>query len=368
MADKRHLHILGQGVRTWNQWRIDNPEVVPDLTNANLIKAVLNGFNLRQAKIASTDLSFAYLEGADLSRANLFGANLFRAKMKSAQFLGSTLSEANLRDADLRSANVKEANLTDVNFTRANLTGADLSGSYLYRANCVQATFEGANIYGAWFGHASMGRTVFTNTNLGEAAGLETTKHYSSSTIDTNTLYSFKSGIPEKFLRSVGVPDALITYLPSLIGSENTIQFYSCFISFNDRDRPFAERLYADMQRSKVRCWYAHNDMRIGAKIRPTIHEAIKLHDKVLLIISESAMESSWVESEVEATLEREHEQNRIVLFPIRLDDTVMHRADGWPADIRRTRHIGDFRNWMNPNSYQQAFERLLRDLNVQID
>jgi hypothetical protein len=32
-------------------------------------------------------------------------------------------------------------------------------------------------------------------------------------------------------------------------------------------------------------------------------------------------------------------------------------------ADIRRTRHIGDFTHWKDHDSYQTAFQRLLRDL-----
>ncbi len=34
-----------------------------------------------------------------------------------------------------------------------------------------------------------------------------------------------------------------------------------------------------------------------------------------------------------------------------------------WAADIRRTRHIGDFRKWKDHDSLKSAFERLLRDL-----
>jgi len=37
--------------------------------------------------------------------------------------------------------------------------------------------------------------------------------------------------------------------------------------------------------------------------------------------------------------------------------------VDGWAADIRRTRHIGDFTQWQDHDVYQQAFDRLLRDL-----
>jgi hypothetical protein len=51
------------------------------------------------------------------------------------------------------------------------------------------------------------------------------------------------------------------------------------------------------------------------------------------------------------------------VLFPVRLDEAVMEIENGWPADIRRTRHIGDFTNWKDHEAYQKAFARLLRDL-----
>jgi uncharacterized protein YjbI with pentapeptide repeats len=59
--------------------------------------------------------------------------------------------------------------------------------------------------------------------------------------------------------------------------------------------------------------------------------------------------------------------ENRIVLFPLRIDEAVMHSTVCWAADIRRQRHIGDFRHWTNHNAYQQAFQRLLLDLKADI-
>jgi hypothetical protein len=35
----------------------------------------------------------------------------------------------------------------------------------------------------------------------------------------------------------------------------------------------------------------------------------------------------------------------------------------GWPNLLKNSRHIGDFTNWKDHDSYQQAFDRLLRDL-----
>jgi len=54
------------------------------------------------------------------------------------------------------------------------------------------------------------------------------------------------------------------------------------------------------------------------------------------------------------------------VLFPVRLDDTVMQTSEAWAADIRRMRHITDFTDWKDYNAYQKAFGRLLRDLKAE--
>ena len=76
-------------------------------------------------------------------------------------------------------------------------------------------------------------------------------------------------------------------------------------------------------------------------------------------------MESDWVRDEVECCLEREAREKRIVLFPVRFDDAVMRTKQAWAASIRRQRHIGDFRNWKDHDTYKKSFERLMRDLKV---
>jgi hypothetical protein len=69
------------------------------------------------------------------------------------------------------------------------------------------------------------------------------------------------------------------------------------------------------------------------------------------------------VEFEVEAAMDKEQEGKPPVLFPVRLDNSVMDSITAWAAHIKRTRHVGDFRHWKNHDDYQKAFERLLRDL-----
>jgi hypothetical protein len=200
-----------------------------------------------------------------------------------------------------------------------------------------------------------------TAVDLRGVNGLESVYHYSHSSIGLDTIELSQGHIPEIFLRGCGVSDRLIEYIPSL--TARAIGYYSCFISYSSHDEALAERLHADLQAKGVRCWFAPHDLRIGARIRVGIDEAIRLHDKLLLILSKHSVASDWVEKEVETAMEQERRQKRTVLFPIRLDPAVMKIESGWPADVRRGRNIGNFCKWKQHDAYQQAFTRLLRDL-----
>lgn len=370
MANPEHLKILNQGVEVWNQWRKDNPEIQPDLSNTEL-----SWINLTWANFSKTDLSKAILNRANLSemnlnRARLIGAQLIGARLVRTDAYGANFSEANLNMADLSEANLGGTNFTGANLSESNLSMANLSFAKLTnvdlsrKANLQFVNFSDADLSNVDFNRAKIGMTIFGNNDLSSIKGLDTVRHSGPSTIGLDTLYRSGGNIPYVFLRGCGVPDEFISYMRSLV--TNPIQFYSCFISYSSKNQVFAERLYADLQNKGVRCWFAPEDLKIGDRIRDRIDESIKLRDKLLLILSEHSIASDWVEHEVESALEEEKQRGRTILFPIRLDDAVMDSSKAWTALIRRTRHIGDFREWKNHDSYQKAFDRLLRDLKAE--
>ena len=83
----------------------------------------------------------------------------------------------------------------------------------------------------------------------------------------------------------------------------------------------------------------------------------------MLIVLSEHAIDSMWVEEEVNVALNREHQQRgTYLLFPIRLDDQVFQTSKAWAIAVRQ-RYIGDFRQWTDDVVYQRALHRLLRDL-----
>jgi hypothetical protein len=356
MANDEHVAILKQGVDAWNKWRVENRHLRPDLSGADLSRA-----NLFLERMAFRYLD-AYLDAnrpnydrwarpdwrqlvqmADLSGANLAGANLIWAKLFRANLSGADLTSADLTWADLTGADLIGAELTDANVTGADLTWADLTGADLTRAELC--------------------RTVFGFTVLTEVKGLEHCFHLAPSIIDFQTL-KWAGPLPVAFLRGIGLPDPMIEYLPSLLNT--AIQHYSCFISYSSKDQAFADRLHADLQNKGVRCWFAPHDMRIGAKIIDALDEAIRLRDKVLLILSDGAIASDWVEGEVTRALDEERTRKQVVLFPVRIDDAVMQTSEAWARLLRGQRNIGDFTRWKEHDGYQKSFERLMRDLRIE--
>jgi uncharacterized protein YjbI with pentapeptide repeats len=270
------------------------------------------------------------------------------------------LSGANLKWASLPSADLSNANLNGANLQKADLSSAYLSGANLQKADLSMANLSLAKLNGAKLFGARLYESVFGNSDLRDAAGLSQCVFEGPCILDLRTIQ--RSGrLPLPFLRGCGLPDLVIEYLPSLLNEP--IQFYSCFISYSRTDQHFAERLHADLQASGVRCWFAPEDLKTGDRFQERIEGAIRVFDKVLIVLSEASVKSRWVEREVNAARDREDRDNRTVLFPIRLDDAVMNAAQPWAADIRRTRHIGNFRDWHQHPEYRKAFDRLLRDL-----
>jgi hypothetical protein len=219
--------------------------------------------------------------------------------------------------------------------------------------------FDSVTVKNADWGEAYL-QVIFTNMNLKGVKNLHAAKFMGPCTVDFATL-SASEPLPESFYRACGFPDKLVTYLPSLL--ENPIQMYSCFISHSARDEDFVKRLHADLQQEGVTCFYAPKDLTIGAKIRDTIDQAIRLHDKLLLVLSRNSIHSTWVEHEVEAAIERERHSGGEVLFPIMIDRTVMRSEKAWAGNLRRQRNIGDFVAWKNHDEYREALAKLLRDL-----
>jgi hypothetical protein len=219
-----------------------------------------------------------------------------------------------------------------------------------------------------------MTETIFANNDLSVVNGLETVIHRGPSVISVDTLYKSGGKIPVDFLRGCGVPDDFIGYLPSLIGAEQAIQFYSCFISYNHQDADFARRLHSRLREEHIRVWFAPENIKGGEKLEEQIDRAIQIHDKLLIVLSESSLQSEWVMTEIRKARKAEIERGYRKLFPIRLvsyDELKKWKRfdsdSGKDLAVEvREYYIPDFSRWEDNTEFEMAFDKLLRDLKAE--
>jgi uncharacterized protein YjbI with pentapeptide repeats len=417
MANPEHVEILRQGVGVWNKWINNNPTIIPDLTHAelsgaDLSNAFLEGANLSGAILIKADLSKALLRkanlsAANLSEANLSGANLFKADFSLTTFdrnnvtfkilyttilSGANLSGAILNEACIYRAYLPKANLSGSNLSNANLTGSNLSEADLSRANLSEAiffqtrldraNFSGANLQNAILNNVSLteanfdqtilGRTSITGSNLQEALSLNKIQHNGPSNIDVTTIFQPEGKIQENFLRGCGIPENLIKFIKSL--DSNSIEYYSCFISYSHQDKSFARRLHDQLQTRGIRCWLDEKQMLPGDDIYEQVDRGIRLWDKVLLCCSQHSLTSWWVDNEVatafnkEQQLMKDRKKKVLSLIPLNLDGYMF--SDDWTSGKRQQimeRLAADFTGWETDNAkFEEQFDRIVLALKTE--
>ncbi|MCH7591408.1 MAG: toll/interleukin-1 receptor domain-containing protein [Planctomycetes bacterium] len=386
------------GVAEWNRRRANGEEIPSfvnaDLTHANLAGANLSDARLEDACLAAADLESANLEDADLTRAYLREAILSHSNLSHAQLTNAMLYAADISDANLNGANLNEANLDDANLSnadlsvaelrraslhnvdlkganlrRSNLRGADFRHGDLCNANLSGASLLGASLFGAELEGADFSQAQFVGTNLGatdlsHAIHLETADHIGPSTIGTDTLTLSKGRIPEEFLRGCGLTPweviAARIYDPDLTAlqiadiqaesfherTKGPIFLGGVFVSYSHDDAKFVDKLYARLKKEGSNVWLDRHDATAGP-LRRQVVDNIRLHDIVLLVLSESSVNSNWVDYELKKALQKEVDEKRDVLCPVALDDAWKEKTKGkdhW-CEVRE-KNVLDFSKW----------------------
>ena len=235
MANPEHVALVKKGAEAIEAWRRQNHTVWLDLAGA--------------------DFFTAELSRVDLSRANLLGASLDWAD----------LDEANLYEADLSGANLYSADLVGADLAGANLAGSNLSWAYFAEANLSEAKFN---------------RTSVAMCDLSRCVRLQTVVHEAPSSISVDTLIESFRGAGNKltsqletFLRGAGVPRELLEALPGIVSE---IKYRSCFVSYGEPDRGFAEKLAKDLKVRGISWWLFSLDAKPGAGLVKEIEENIR--------------------------------------------------------------------------------------------
>jgi hypothetical protein len=363
MADAEYLEMLKKGVEFWNKWRKEDLEELADPEPADLRRAELWGADLRGVDFTRTDLTRADLRGTKLGGADLRGTDLSESDLSFADLRG-----ANLEGADLRHAILQQAILEDANLIRTRLEGTYLKDLVFLRSRLVDA---------------EVGGTIFANSDLSQAIGLEDVFHVSPSSISIDTLVRSKGRVPEIFLRDCGLSDWEIEsaklYSPDLSNHEindiqyrmyelratQALQISPLFVSYSHADSEFVDKIGDYLNKKGIRYWRDIHDMKAGRREKQ-IDRAIRQNPTVLMVISKNSLTSDWVEHEVRTARDLEKELGRDVLCPVALDDSW--KSSSWPKRIMeqiKEYNILDFSAWKDDVRFDGMFRKLIDGLEL---
>lgn len=214
MADPDHASLL-IGKSTWNEWREENPEISPDLSNLRPRfryqfeeEAHLGGYNFRDTSFEGADLANMVFYDWELNRTILAGANL-----RKAHLTGTHLHYVDLSHADLAGADMAFTIIGDTNLSRTKGL-ADVVHRYpsSIDVDTIEATFRDLKL-------AARRPTLFSEWGIP----------------------SNKQEAVETFLLNSGTPYHLINYYSQ---TESSMEYCSCFISYSHSDREFATLLW----------------------------------------------------------------------------------------------------------------------------
>jgi uncharacterized protein YjbI with pentapeptide repeats len=229
MANETHLEILLKGEETWNRWRKENPETLPDLRGtdfAKLLKPTLywreerqkvdfgewvvvghrisvRDLDLRHTRLEDCDFSGIRFVRTDFRHARLDRSSISRVEFvdcyfercffwstdgERPQFIRGNMKEAVFRNSKFRhpyfaSCLLADSSCTDGEFLNAvfsycearngEFRNSDFSGAQLGSCDFGQANFSGSNFTQASIKECSFRNANFDRTNLSNASVMD---------------------------------------------------------------------------------------------------------------------------------------------------------------------------------------------------
>lgn len=125
------------------------------------------------------------------------------------------------------------------------------------------------------------------------------------------------------------------------------------FLSHSHSDKPFARRLAADLRRSGHSVWIDEAEINIGDSLITKIRSGLDRVDFVAAILSETSLQSEWVQRELEIASNREIDERRVVVLPLLVEDVEL-------PGFLKGKLYGDFRR---AEAYDDSLSRLVRAL-----
>jgi uncharacterized protein YjbI with pentapeptide repeats len=345
-------------------------------TNQKLGQSKINECNLQntnftKSTLVCVDFSHSDFNGATFYDVVIENSNFANGKLTNLKLIRSTIYFSQFQNCDFSNNYILQPIINSSDFNNSNFNNSKILGANFFSCHFVLTKFCNSAIQGinfhkcifdsSDFDNSDLMRLIFNGCVIKNVKGIDSIKIYGENFIDIDTIINSYNFNNFHFFEQMGVQKEVIRLLSGLpqFGSS----YYSCFISYCNQDKKFVKKLRDDLFNNGVKVWYMAEDIKIGDKIRDKIYSEISNHDKLLVVLSNNSIGSSWVEEEVYKALSEEDVKNNIILFPIMLDD-ILSLSKPWIEKIKNSRYIANFVEWdKEPEKYISSLKKLLQDL-----
>jgi uncharacterized protein YjbI with pentapeptide repeats len=346
------IKILTSDAATWNNFKRKQKHSII-WYESGVRTFWLPGYiiDLRQLDLRKADLTDRDLSNIDFTGSDLSGTNFSRSTLDLSDITGTIAGHTSLEDCNLRRTKWAPTKLhyvraNNADFSHAELNGAVLSNCRLQNAKftkaLIVAEFDGSDVRGADFANSHI-LSSFLNIDLSAARNMHSASYHSNCRIDYQTI-KLSERVPTPLLAACGVAHFHIPYIDAI--SRNGAKHPSCFISYSVKDDKFIEYFRNQLANKGIRNWFAPRDLPFGASTRDVIESQIRAHDRLIVVLSKSSIQSQWVQFEVETALELERRKRKDVIIPVSIDDEVFKTKISWVRHLARTKNIAMYKNW----------------------
>jgi len=96
---------------------------------------------------------------------------------------------------------------------------------------------------------------------------------------------------------------------------------YEDIFSYSSKDKAFVTRLIEALKKREVDVWFDEHEIQVGDSIIEKINDGLKEMDGLAIILSQNSINSDWVKKELNTALMRKLSQEKVKIFPIRVDN-----------------------------------------------
>lgn len=155
MNINNHVNILKNGINTWNLWRKENPDIMPNLRSVNFYNEFKTGNNI---------YGLPHFENGNFKNTNLFGASL-----RNSTFINCFFDNSQIHNSDLVDAYFEKCSFINVgmrvsrlgNATFRNCTFKNVDMSY---CSANDTNFEGSHFSSTFLQYGRFVSNNFKNT------------------------------------------------------------------------------------------------------------------------------------------------------------------------------------------------------------